>query len=126
MRTAVDRLGQSERAFQAAVIELARRLGWKVAHFRPAQNARGDWRTAVAGDGAGFPDLVLVRGGRLIFAELKTDRAGRPPPEQRAWLDALELAAWEAIGVVAVFVWRPRDWPAIELELGVRRRERET
>ena len=120
MKTAVDRSGQSERAFQAAVIELARRLGWKVAHFRVAQNARGDWRTPVAADGAGFPDLVLARAGCILFVELKTDR-GRLTPNQEAWRDVLELAAFEAPAVLAVYVWRPRDWPEIEVELGARR-----
>ena len=111
-----------EAAFQASVIELAQRLGWRVAHFRKAQNANGNWRTPVAADGAGFPDLVLVR-DRIIFAELKTD-AGRVSPDQRAWLDALahalDLADDEAPADrdhVLVRVWRPRDWAAIRVEL---------
>jgi hypothetical protein len=120
VRTAVSRLGQPERAFQGAVLELAMRLGWRTFHARKAQNARGDWRTPVAGHGAGFPDLVLVRGGRVLFVELKADR-GRLSPAQASWGNALEMAAWEAPGVVRYFVWRPRDWPEIERELGARR-----
>ena len=120
MRTAVDRSGQPERAFQAAVIELAQRLGWRVAHFRATRTVdrqgRHRWQTPVDGDGAGFPDLVLARAGRILFVELKTDR-GRLSPAQAEWRDVLELAAWEAPGVVRVRVWRPRDWPEIELEL---------
>jgi len=74
----------NERQFQAAIIELAKWNGWKVFHPLPAQNARGGWRTAQAGD-IGFPDLVLVHPERgVIFAELKT-------------------AGAEA------YVWRPRD-----------------
>ena len=46
----------SERELQDAVIQLARLLGWRVAHFRPAMTTRG-WRTPVSADGAGFPDL---------------------------------------------------------------------
>lgn len=47
----------SEAELQSAVIELARTLGYRVAHFRAARTAQG-WRTPVEADGAGFPDLV--------------------------------------------------------------------
>lgn len=98
----------TEAAFQAQVIELAHLFGWRVAHFRPALTKHG-WRTPVSADGKGFPDLVLVRRKRLIFAELKSQR-GRLSPEQRDW--------WEALTHVAeAYVWRPSDWPAIEAEL---------
>ena len=97
----------SERDFQRSVIDLARRFGWKVAHFRPAQNARGDWRTPVAADGKGFPDLVMVhqQRGELIFAELKSER-GRTTSEQDAWHHALARCG-------RVHVWRPSDWQDI-------------
>lgn len=118
------RLGQSEAAFQAAVIELARRLDWRVAHFRTTREVdrrgRARYQTAVAGDGAGWPDLVLVRRGTMILAELKADR-GTVRTEQRAWLERLEEVELNAGGAVLVRVWRPRDWPSIELELGARR-----
>jgi hypothetical protein len=89
----------SEAELQTAVIDLAHRLGWRVAHFRPAQNSRGAWRTAVSADGAGFPDLVLARKGRVIFAELKA-KNGRIGHEQEAWLAVLPDS----------LVWRPDDW----------------
>ena len=117
MKTAVSRLKQSEREFQSAVIYLAKLKGWRVAHFRTSQNARGDYRTAVAADGAGFPDLVLVR-DRVIFAELKSE-TGRLGPAQVAWLDAIANAVTGdpppcERSVVLATVWRPRDWPQIE------------
>src|SRR5690606_4527127 len=62
----------TESAFQRQVLALAKMLGWRTAHFRPAMNQRGDWRTPVAGDGKGWPDLVLVKGERVLFRELKT------------------------------------------------------
>lgn len=93
-----------ESAFQAQVIELAHVLGWRVAHFRPARTTHG-WRTAVAADGCGFPDLVLVR-DRLVVAELK-GRKGRLTGDQRAWLDALAAAG------VETYLWRPEDWAAV-------------
>jgi hypothetical protein len=95
----------AEAAFQATVIEAARMFRWRVAHFRPAMTTHG-WRTAVQADGKGFPDLVLVRGDRLIFAELKRDGA-KPSPDQREWLEALDPTPAE------VYVWRPRDLQAI-------------
>lgn len=78
-----------ERDWQRDIIRLARTLGWKVAHFRPAQTSKG-WRTSVAADGAGFPDLILVR-DRLIAAELKNEK-GRVTEEQAEWIAALEVA----------------------------------
>jgi len=95
----------TERAFQSQVIELARLLGWRVAHFRPAKTARG-WRTPVQADGAGFPDLTLVRGGRLVFVELKSGR-GRLSDAQRGWLTALQAAG------VETYVARPADLDAL-------------
>jgi hypothetical protein len=83
------------------VLAMAEVFGWRTAHFRPAMTSHG-WRTAVSGDGRGFPDLILVRGGHLIAAELKSGR-GVVSDEQIAWLDALA-------GVADVHVWRPRDW----------------
>ena len=88
----------SEAAFQDFVIEAARTLGWRCAHFRSAQTKHG-WRTPVAADGAGFPDLILVR-DRVIAAELKAER-GPVAPRQREW-----LAAFQAAGVEA-YIWRP-------------------
>jgi hypothetical protein len=93
---------QTERQWQGQVIELAQLYGWRVAHFRPAQTARG-WRTPVEADGQGFPDLTMARGSRLLFAELKADR-GRTSPDQDKWLQALRFTSAE------VYVWRPRDW----------------
>lgn len=105
MSTILDRQ-ISEAAFQAQVIHLAKLRGWRVAHFRPAQNSRGEWRTAVAGDGAGFPDLVLTR-DRVIFAELKSE-TGRTSYAQDAWLSALQAAGAET------YIWRPRHWADVE------------
>lgn len=54
----------------------------------------------------GFPDLVLVRPPRIIFAELKS--SGRnPTPAQQEWLDALRRCGLE------VYLWRPEDWDDI-------------
>lgn len=89
-----------EKDWQRDVIQLARTLGWTVAHFRPAQTTKG-WRTPVQADGAGFPDLVLAR-DRVVFAELKTSR-GKLRPDQQHWHDTLHTAGAET------YVWRPDD-----------------
>jgi hypothetical protein len=54
----------------------------------------------------GFPDLVLARGGRVVFMELKSQR-GVVSAAQRRWIDALQGSGHEA------FVVRPSDWPSI-------------
>ncbi len=106
-----------ERAWTAQVLQLAALNGWKRAHFRPARvrdprTGEDAWRTPVQGDGVGFPDLLLVRGARLIAAELKTNEA---PPEipiaQAEWLRAFEAAGAE------IYAWRPRDLLAVQAVL---------
>lgn len=92
----------TETELQAAVIELAKWHRWLVHHTRPAQTKDG-WRTPIQGD-AGFPDLILTRGGRLIIAELKRQGA-KPTPSQQEWLDRCAEAP-----TVEVHVWRPSDW----------------
>jgi hypothetical protein len=95
----------TERDWQRQVTDAAELFGWQWAHFRPARTDRG-WRTPVSGPlGAGFPDLILAREGRLIFAELKAEGA-RLRPEQREVLDVLRQSA-------ECHVWRPSDLPAL-------------
>jgi hypothetical protein len=96
----------TEAQFQDQVVDLARLHGYRVAHFRPARTEKG-WRTPVAADGAGWPDLVLVKPGRMIFAELKSQR-GRLSDDQHAWLDQLRAAGVEA------YVWRPAQFDDID------------
>jgi len=96
----------TEREFQRAVVELARLMGWRVHHTRPALTRAGEWRTPIQGD-AGFPDLVLCRPPRLILAELKRV-GGKPTAEQQAWLEALQACAG-----VECYLWTPADWDAV-------------
>lgn len=86
---------ETEARFQAAVMDLARWRKWRVWHDHDSRR-----------NAAGLPDLLLVRGDRLIFAELKS-RRGRVRPAQREWLAALGQTAAE------VRVWRPTDWDEI-------------
>lgn len=90
-----------EAELQEAVIDTAHTFGWLVAHFRPARTEKG-WRTPVAADGKGFPDLVLVR-DRILFVELKSEK-GRLSPDQALWQE------WLTEGDGDHRVWRPRHW----------------
>lgn len=92
----------SERQLQDAVVELARLLGWLVYH--PYDSRRSQ---------PGFPDLTMVKGRRLVFAELKTG-TGKLRPEQIVWLDALRRV--EVRGGCEVYLWRPGQWLSGEIE----------
>lgn len=97
----------SEKEWQQTVIDYAQRRGWRVAHFRTSRTGSGGYATAVQADGAGYPDLSMVRGPRLAFVELKAEK-GRLAPAQRAWLDALRQ-----VDGAEVYVWRPSDWDVL-------------
>ena len=86
----------SEAAFQQTVIDAARLTGWLVYHTHDSRHSP-----------AGFPDLVLVRGGRLMFWELKAMR-GRASAAQLDWLAALAEAGADAM------LLSLRDWDAIK------------
>lgn len=88
--TALAEIPEAE--WQKSVIDLARLFGWRIAHFRPAQTTKG-WRTPVAADGAGWPDLFLVR-ERCLAIELKREK-GKLTDDQIVWLTALRNAGIE-------------------------------
>lgn len=103
---------QSEKAFMAAVIEAAHLLGWRHFHDNATNGPLHCWhcgrRTTQPRNPAGFPDLVLVRRPRLVWAELKAE-GGVVSPEQAAWLDDLRACGQE------VYLWTPTpsDWAEI-------------
>jgi len=90
----------TERDFLASVRSLAELLGWRCYHT---------WQSVHSP--AGFPDLVLVRSPRIIFAELKVGKR-QLTPAQREWLNLLR----ECPGVEA-YLWRPEDWEEIQMLL---------
>jgi len=96
----------SEDAFQEWVIALAKLHGWRWYHTRLSRRSP-----------AGFPDLVLVRDGRLIFAELKSE-TGHLSPEQREWMADLARVGQRLFmtdpDIVREFLWRPSDMEQIE------------
>jgi len=101
--------GMTWQQWQNTVIALLQTYGWHVAHFRPAMNQRGQWRTAVAANGKGWPDIVAIHKerGQLLVAELKTGK-GRLTPEQKEWLEYFRL-----VPGCGVFEWKPDDWETI-------------
>ena len=99
----VEAAAVNERDFLQQVKDLARLCGWRVYHTLDSR-----------GSDPGFPDLVLVRRGQLVFAELKTD-SGKPTAAQTAW-----LADLGRVHGVDVHLWRPSDWPQIEAMLASR------
>ena len=63
----------------------------------------------------GFPDLVLARTGRVIFAELKAE-AGKTTPAQEEWIAELggRTATMRTLPAShEVYEWRPSDLDAI-------------
>lgn len=66
----------------------------------------------------GFPDLVLVKPPRVIFAECKVDneKKGKLTVAQKVWLEWLD----ECPGVES-YCWRPRDIQEIADVLGGKR-----
>ena len=88
-----------EATLLAHVRELARLKGWRTYHTLRSK-----------GSEAGFPDLVMVRGTRLIFVELKT-MEGRMTPAQKEWIKAFKTMPW-----IGVYVWRPSQWLSGEIE----------
>ncbi len=87
----------SEAAFHSSFIELAERYGWKRDHTHNSRRSV-----------AGFPDEVLVRLQRVIFAELKTE-TGKESRAQAEWRKVLEAVR----GTVEAYLFRPSDWPRI-------------
>jgi predicted type IV restriction endonuclease len=88
----------TEREWQSQVQRIASSLGWKFYHAPDNKPINGRIQKVVAG----FPDLVLVKGDRLVFAELKRE-LGIVADAQLEWLAALTATGAEC------YVWRPSD-----------------
>jgi len=97
----IDPLDITEKQFESQVRGLAKTFGWLYYHT---------WRSIHSP--SGFPDCVMVKEGRIIFAELKSEK-GKVSESQSEWLEALGRAKAE------VYLWRPSDFDEImEILLG--------
>lgn len=108
----------TEHDYYRTILEGAHALGWRAVHFRPALTAHG-YRTAVMGDGKGWPDWMLVHPiGGVVFVEVKRDGV-KLDPEQVEWRDALRAAGavWELLHV-------PSDLAAFWVDLSERSHRR--
>lgn len=101
-RTLAEAVGPAaalEAGFQDTVTEFADLCGWWWWHDNDPRRNR-----------AGLPDLMLVRGPRLVYAELKR-QGEKPSPTQVDVLARLAATAAE------VYLWQPSDWPDVEAVL---------
>lgn len=81
-----------EAILQENVRRTAITLGWLYYHTHDSRHSD-----------PGFPDTVMVRGGKILYRECKTQK-GRLSAAQIRWLAALDAAGADA------GVWRPFDW----------------
>lgn len=79
--------------FQRAVIEHAKAQGWECMSFRKTASPGkdGKWRGLA---NAGWPDIIAIRGKRMLALELKSEK-GKATPAQRRWLTLLHHAGAE-------------------------------
>lgn len=85
-----------EHQFQTKVVDLCKWYRLMVYHTYDSRRSN-----------PGFPDLVIVGPGGVIFAELKSS-TGKVSLAQQEWIDKLNSAGGTA------YVWRPEDWPKVE------------
>jgi len=97
-------IAESETAFQHRVTQLAEDLGWEWMHIgRVGKYAANGAKGTL---GSGWPDLTLLRGSRVIFAELKAQKAPPLTVTQQLVLGRLSQAT-------EAYIWRPSYWPQI-------------
>ena len=72
-------------------------MGWRIYHVT---NVHKRLRSHTS---EGFPDLHMVRGKRIVYAELK-DATGERTDTQLEWAEAIEQTPAE------YYLWRPVDW----------------
>lgn len=97
----------TEKELDTEVRTLAKLCGWLYYHTYRSKRSP-----------AGFPDVVLVRPPRIIFAELKSG-TGKLTVEQQEWISLLS-----AVPHVETWVWRPGDLEDIATLLSPRNRHR--
>lgn len=97
----------SESDFLSTVLGMAKHLGWLRHHTWDSRIIPNDRDGDPMAD-VGFPDLVLVREGHLIFAELKTE-GGVMSNEQMRWAIFLDF-----IPNAVSYLWRPSDLDEIQ------------
>lgn len=98
---------QTEAEWMRFVTNYAESLGWDWMHVGRVGKYTANGAKGTLGEG--WPDLLLVRGERLIFVECKA-QMGVLTERQKRVLSILEAA-------VPCFVWRPSDFARMAEEL---------
>ena len=99
----------TEIEWQLKVSRFAEQNGWAWLHI-PRSRVGKVWLTRARGPLAkGWFDLLLIRGSRIIGAELKTERGQMRPDQERV----RDLVAFET------YTWRPSDWEEVQRILAV-------
>ena len=102
----------TETQLQAAIIEYAELMGWRIYHVT---NVHKRLRSHTS---EGFPDLHMVRGKRIVYAELKNATEKRTE-EQNEWAEAIERTPAE------YYLWRPGHWMSGCVDAILRRKHSE-
>lgn len=76
----------TEAQWRTIVKQLLKAYGWKWSYHPPGKTVRGKYITTGS---PGFPDFMAVKGGRVVFLELKTTK-GKLRPGQGPWLRCLQ------------------------------------
>lgn len=84
--------GMSEERLAMVVRDAALLYEWL--HYHTHDSRRSD---------RGFPDIVLIKGDRILWRELKTQK-GKLSPDQEIWRDRLLAAGADWA------IWRPIQW----------------
>jgi hypothetical protein len=84
---------QTEKQWQRTVVATAEALGWTAVHL------------------PGWPDLILLRDGRVLFVELKRE-GGKLTRQQERWQEIFTRQR------IAHDVWRPSDYDRMVKILG--------
>lgn len=103
--TARPSLEADEAAFQAKVIQFAHEAGWMHQHTYRGKTAKGAWRTNAT---PGFPDLLLLKPGRMVILELKMP-GNHASDAQNEWVSTFQTVG----GNVEAYVVWPADWEHI-------------
>ena len=93
---------ETEAEFQRRLTEQAEQLGWDWMHV--GRTGKYSPNGAKGTLGTGWPDLILIRGGQVIFVELK---------DQNGVLSTAQKAVLYKMKALDCRVWRPSDWPQI-------------
>lgn len=93
-----------EKQWLATVIDIAHTYGWMCYHTHDSRHSE-----------PGFPDLLMLGHGRIVFAELKVEEIsgkGKVTHYQEVWINGLRAAGQD------VYVWRPSDVDQVHAVLG--------